>query len=681
MKKIYFLFYLLIAALFVTIQACEDAKVPVLIKTQEDPEPDPGPGPGETYPVPAGEICEMAYTSTATTFSVWAPTATGAVVNLYREGVGGTAERTVDMTKAKDGLWEATVTGDLKGYFYTFQVTVANRTLNETAGIFAKAVGINGNRGAVIDLADTNPEGWSQDVSPALQSVADAVIYEVHFRDFSIHESAGSSKAGKFLSLSESGTVSPGGLATGVDHLKDLGITHVHILPAFDFSSIDEARPDGQYNWGYDPKNYNVPEGTYSSDAYDPEARIREFKQMVMELHRAGIRVVMDVVYNHTSDVAICGFEQTVPGYFYRMKSNGDFYNGSECGNEIASEKPMTRKFIIESVKYWAEEYHIDGFRFDLMGLHDIETMNEVQKELVKIDPNILLYGEGWAAGTPGYDQNLLAMKRNVSQFNGIAVFSDDLRAGIRGNNTIDRHGAFMFGTHGAEASICYGIAGGIEHPDVNMENVNYSSVAWASEPVQHISYVTCHDNRCLRDRIDHIWSNSVTEEEKLKVDKLAQTIVLTSQGIPLIFAGEEVFRTKQGEDNSYRSSDAVNAIDWNFKDTYTDLYEYYKGMIALRKAHPAFRLGTADKVKKHLEFIRSNNSVVAFRLKDLSGIDSAGSIIVVLNGSDRKTQVTIPQGNYTIWVEGGKADPQGLGSIQTNLIEVEARSATILGL
>ncbi len=627
-------------------------------------------GSAETYPVPAAKICEMSYTPEATRFEVWAPTADSVCVSLYR---GDNLVDQLDMHPGAAGLWQAEAKGDRRGEFYTFHVKCGGKWLAPTAGIFARAVNVNGDMGAIVDMRATDPEGWSEDRAPEPRGLSGVVIYEMHYRDMTAHASAGCDNPGKYVGLAQRGTRSPEGLATGLDHLRELGVSHVHLLPTADFGSIDERTAGSTYNWGYEPKNYNVPEGSYSTDAVDAEVRIREFKELVAALHAAGLRVVMDVVYNHTTDAGRCGFELTVPGYFYRMTAAGGFADGSGCGNETASEREMMRKFIVESLEYWVEEYHIDGFRFDLMAIHDIETMNLIRSRLSAIDPSILLYGEGWAAAEPAYDAELLAFKRNTGRMPGIAAFSDDMRNALRG--TLDcSTGGFIHGVEGNAGGVEFGIVGGIEHP-----GVSYAEEAWAAEPVQHISYVTCHDDHCLRDRLE-ILSPDAGEEELLRMDKLAQTAVFTSQGIPFIFCGEELYRTKHHVGNSYNSPDSVNAIDWRQKSRYADLCDYYRGLIAMRRAHPAFCLGNAESVRRHLEFLPTGNEcVVAFRLKDLDSVDTARSIVVVLNGSRGRAEVPIPEASYRVVAADGRFRAGDEAPQRMSAAAAEPVSATIL--
>ena len=612
---------------------------------------------------------EMAYTPSATTFRLFAPRSSKPVVRLYATGEarGEKPLKTISMKAVAPDRWEVRVKGNLKGRFYTFAIKPG---MGETPGVFAKAVGINGDRGAIIDMKQTNPEGWAQDkVAGGLKSAADWVIYEMHVRDYT-HAAPGIKHADKFL-----GIVEPATLA----HLKDLGVNAVHLLPSFDFASVQEQFPNvPQYNWGYDPKNYNVPEGSYSTDPWKPEVRIREFKTMVKRLHEAGIRVILDVVYNHTFNIKNSNFQLTYPDYFYRKNADGTYSDGSGCGNETASERPMMRKYMLESVKYWATEYHIDGFRFDLMGIHDIETMNDIRTELNKINPDILVYGEGWSAGSCAYPEEKRAVKAHVSQMPGIAAFSDEMRDALRGPFSDDKKGAFLAGIAGSEESLKFGIAGAIAHPGVDMTRVNYSKTPWATEPTQMIGYVSCHDDMCLVDRLRASIPN-IDADELMRLDKLAQTAVFTSQGIPFMLAGEEMLRDKKGVHNSYNSPDSINALNWSNLNRYPQLYLYYKRLIQLRRHHPAFRLGTAELVRKHLEFLPTQDCLVGFVLKNYAGGDSWKNIFVFLNGNREAREVTLPAGNYEMIVCDGVINEQGLGEEHGGKVMVDGQSALIL--
>ena len=625
----------------------------------------------ELYPVRSGDLTEMEYTPEVTNFTLWAPTADEVRLMLFDTGDSGHAYETVSMVADKEGTWTAKVEKDLIGKFYTFNVKIKDKWMGDTPGINAKAVGVNGKRAAIIDMNATDPEGWAADKRPALASPADAIIYEMHHRDFSIDPSSGIQHKGKFLALTEEGTLSPEQLATGIDHLKELGVTHVHLLPSYDYASVDETRLDeNKYNWGYDPQNYNVPDGSYSTDPYDPSVRIKEFKQMVQALHKAGIRVVLDVVYNHTFNTAESNFERTVPGYFYRQMPDGSFADASACGNETASNRPMMRKYMIESVLHWINEYHLDGFRFDLMGIHDIATMNEIRKAATAVDPSIIIYGEGWAAK---------AMKANTYRMPGIAAFSDEMRDGLRGPFNDNHQGAFLAGVPGGEESIKFGIVGAIKHPQVDNDLVNYSKASWAEQPTQMVSYVSCHDDMCLVDRLNASVPG-ITPQELIKLDKLAQTAVFTSQGIPFIYAGEEVMRDKKGVHNSYQSPDSINAIDWKRKAEHADVFAYYKGLIQLRKNHPAFRMGDADLVRKHLEFLPVEGSnLIAYRLKEHANSDAWEDIIVALNSRKEPAKLTVPEGKYTVVCKDGFISEKGLGTLYGSEVIVPAQSALII--
>ena len=605
---------------------------------------------------------EVTYTPSQTIFKLNAPRKP--VVRIYADGLQGAPLRVIGMKKIGRDLWSTTVRGNLKGRYYTFDIGKG-----ETPGLFAKAVGVNGRRGAIIDWSTTQPAGWENDKRPVSKSVHDLVIYELHHRDFSIDASSGITNKGKFLALTE---------PRAIELLKKLGITAVHILPSFDYASVDETKLDQpQYNWGYDPLNYNVPEGSYSTNPYDPATRVKEFKQMVMALHKAGIRVFLDVVYNHTFDIAGSNFERTYPGYFYRYTKDGQPGNGSGCGNETASERPLMRQFMIESVKYWVNEYHIDGFRFDLMGVHDIETMNAIRAEVNKIDPHLFIYGEGWSAGSCAYPQEKLAMKAHMAQLPGIAAFSDNIRDALRGPFSDDTKGAFLAGIAGEEESLKFGIVGGIAHPEVDMSKVNYDKKAWAAEPVQHISYVSCHDDMCLVDRL-RAEMPGISAEELIRLDLLAQTAVFTSQGVPFILSGEEMLRDKKGVHNSYNSPDSINRLDWNNLKRYPQVFDYYSRLIRLRKNHPAFGSGSAADVRARLSFLPTQDCLVGFMLTDYPG-EPWKRIVVLLNGSRESRTVDIPAGEYTVVCRNGVIREEGMGSQQGGTVTVAPQSALIL--
>jgi pullulanase len=624
------------------------------------------------------------YTPTETSFSFLGNPSKGkrAVLRIYGDALGGKPLRTVKMKLSEQGGWKAVVKGDWKGKFYTFDVSGDKKHPRETPGVFSTAVGVNGQRGAIVDMAETNPAGWESDKRPTLKSPADLVIYEMHIRDFSIARNVNLNPGkvfakrqstqypGKFLALTE---------PWAINYLKDLGVNAIHILPSFDYASVDETQLDRpQYNWGYDPLNYNVPEGSYSTNPYNPVTRIREFKQMVQALHKAGIRVILDVVYNHTFDLDNSNFQKTWPNAYYRFNADGTPSNGSGCGNETASDKSIMRAFMKASVRYWINEYHIDGFRFDLMGVHDIETMNQIRAEVNAIDPSIFIYGEGWSAGQCAYLVEKLAMKANIPQMPGIAAFSDDMRDALRGPFSDDHKGAFLAGLPGEEESLKFGIVGAIAHPQVDMSKVNYSKKPWANEPTQQISYVSCHDDMCLVDRL-RTELPGIKDDELIRLDELAQTAVFTSQGVPFMLSGEEMLRDKKGVHNSYNSPDSVNQLNWNGPLLYPRLFSYYKDLIQLRKDHPAFRLGSAEKVRRHLTFLEAPDCVVAYRLHDLQGIDPWQEIIVILNANREAQAISVPEGEYTVVCCDGQIDQQSTETVQGGKVVVDGQSALIL--
>ena len=631
------------------------------------------------YPSFSAEWEEMIYTPENTNFMLWAPTADAVKVNIFDEGMGGEPVSSMEMKRGDNGQWSLAVNEDLRGKFYTFNVQIDGKWLGDTPGVMAKAVGVNGKRAAIINFDDTDPEGWADDKRPELKHFNDIILYEMHHRDFSVDSLSGIKNKGKFLALTEEGTKNIYGQTTGLDHLKELGITHVHILPSYDYASVDETKLDTpQYNWGYDPQNYNVPDGSYSTDPYKPEVRIREFKQMVQSLHKAGIRVIMDVVYNHTFNTDDSNFQLTVPGYFYRFNDDGTFANGSGCGNETASNREMVRKYIVESVKYWVNEYHVDGFRFDLMGIHDIETMNTIRAELDKIDPTIFIYGEGWAASAPKYPFEKLAMKANTWQMPGVAAFSDEFRDSLRGSWSDDTKGAFVTNGKGHEAGVMFGIAAALPHPQLKEARKDMPP-SWTAQPSQMISYISCHDDHCIGDRL-MLTAPKADVKQRMRLLKLAETAVFTSQGVPFIFTGDELMRDKKGVKNSYCSPDSINAIDWRLKKEHQDSYEYIRGLIALRKAHPAFRLGSAEKVYEHLEFINpSAKGVVAFRIKGQPEGEAWKDITVILNATKKNAKVEVPEGTYRIVCHDGKINPEkGLSDVKGKTLVAAPQSATI---
>ena len=631
----------------------------------------------ETYD---GNDPEMTVDNTGTRFTLWSPEAQAARVYLYDTDRNSSATDTLEMTRGERGTWRASVARPLYGKFYTFSIKHDGKWLAETPGAWAKAVGTNGHRAAIIDFAKTDPEGWAEDKGPKVDHITDVVLYEMHHRDMSMSPTSGIVHKGKFLALTEPGTTNSHGEATGIDHLKELGVTHVHILPSYDYNSVDEANlPSNQYNWGYDPYNYNAPEGSYSTDPANPSARVREMKEMIKALHDAGIGVVMDVVYNHTANNDDSNFSLTAPGYYYRHRLDGSYSDASGCGNETASDRKQMSDFIVNSVKYWADEYHIDGFRFDLMAIHDTETMNRVASELKKINPSIFVYGEGWTAGDSPLPAERRALKENVSKMEGIAVFSDDIRDAVKGHYSSAEDRGFATGKPGNEETVKIGIVAATAHPQVDYSKGNNSKFAYAASPEMIINYVSCHDDLMLTDKLAKSMPGS-TEAERQRAARLAQTIVFTSQGTPFMFAGEELFRDKQGVHNSYKSPDSINAINWDLKHYNADQFNYYRELIALRKAHPAFRMTTADEIARNIVFDKvSEPNLISYSIKNNANGDQWKEIKLVFNGSSEAREVSIPKGNWTVIARDGQISATGLDTAKGGKMTVAPTSALIL--
>lgn len=634
----------------------------------------------DAYPVYSGDDLELKVDDAGTHFRLWSPGAENVRLNLYTDGLNGSAYCTVEMKKDVAGTWAYSFPEKLYGKFYTFQICMDGKWLKETPGVWAKAVGTNGYRAAVIDMEQTNPEGWEQDKYVVTPNQTDAVVYEMHHRDFSVHANSGIVNKGKFVAMLEPGTVSPDGEKTGIGHLKELGVTHVHILPSYDFNSVDEARLiDRQYNWGYDPINYNVPDGSYSTNPADPATRIREMKEMVKALHDAGIGVIMDVVYNHTAVNDDSNFSLTAPGYYYRHNPDGSYSDASGCGNETASDRRQMGDFIVNSVKYWTEEYHIDGFRFDLMAIHDTETMNRVAETVREINPYAVIYGEGWSAGDSRLPVERRALKENVAKMKGIAVFSDDIRDAVKGHYSREEDRGFASGKPGLEETVKIGIVASTAHPQVDYSKGNNSKFAYATSPEQIMNYVSCHDDLCLTDKMRKSMPDA-TDSVRMRVARLAQTIVFTSQGTPFMFAGEEIFRDKKGVHNSFKSPDEVNAIDWSLKRKNREQFDYYRNLIDLRRSHPAFRMTNADDIAKHIVFAEMKTpNLISYAIKDNANGDEWKEIRVVFNGSEKPQTVKVPKGEWTVIAADGKLDKNGLGTMKGGDVEAAPQAALIL--
>ena len=632
------------------------------------------------YEVYEGNDLGAVYTPKMTRFKVWAPEAEAVKLNLYKEGEGDNLIERCTMKKSRNGIFTFERQGDCNGIYYTYTV-VNHGDEQEAVDPYTKAAGVNGRRGMVINLEKTNPQGFELDEYRNPEHITDAIIYEGSVRDFTMDESSGVFHNGKFLGLTEANTTNHFGEATALDYISDLGITHVQILPAFDFETVDEKNQKAQYNWGYDPDNYNVPEGSYAVNPYDGAVRIQEMKQMVLALHSRGIGVIMDVVFNHTYRRDDSNLQKIVPDYYYRSDETG-YTNGSGCGNEVASDRPMVQKLIIDSLIYWAKEYHIDGFRFDLMGVLDIDTMNVIAERLKEIRPDIYLYGEGWNGGPSSLAEEKRAFKASAKKMPGIGMFNDDIRDTIKGSVFYDDHLGFVNGGTHLENALRYGITGAVAHPQVDYDA--YGSKPWAKEPGQSINYVSCHDNYTLWDKLS-VSCPEASEEKKKAMNRLCAAIVFTSQGVPFIQAGEEFLRSKplpkkKGfAENSYNMPDAVNSIKWDNIHEYPDMIAYYKGLMALRKAHPVFRMQSEAEMTQNLCFLSDTpENVVAYLLKGKGADDTPENILVIFNGNDEEILYNLPEGKWKILVDDKTAGADGKKIISAKA-DVEPLSALVL--
>lgn len=632
------------------------------------------------YEVYTGNDLGAVYSPKMTRFKVWAPEAESVKLNLYKQGEGDNLIEQHIMKKSANGTYVFEKQGDCNGIYYTYTV-VNHGEEQEAVDPYTKAAGVNGQRGMVINLAKTNPQGFELDGYRNPEHITDAIIYEGSVRDFTMDESSGVFHNGKFLGLTEANTTNHFGEATALDYISGLGVTHVQILPAFDFETVDEKNQKAQYNWGYDPDNYNVPEGSYAVSPYDGAVRIQEMKQMVLALHSRGIGVIMDVVFNHTYRRDDSNLQKIVPGYYYRSDETG-YTNGSGCGNEVASDRPMVQKLIVDSLIYWAKEYHIDGFRFDLMGVLDIDTMNVIAERLKEIRPDIYLYGEGWNGGPSSLAEEKRAFKASAKRMPGIGMFNDDIRDTIKGSVFYDDHLGFVNGGAHLENALRYGITGAVAHPQVDYDA--YGSKPWAKEPGQSINYVSCHDNYTLWDKLS-VSCPEASEEKKKAMNRLCAAIVFTSQGVPFIQAGEEFLRSKplpekKGfAENSYNMPDAVNSIKWDNIHEYPDMIAYYKGLMALRKAHPVFRMQSEAEMTQNLCFLSDTpENVVAYLLKGKGADDTPENILVIFNGNDEEILYNLPEGKWKILVDDKTAGADGKKNISEKT-DVEPLSALVL--
>mgnify|MGYP003586317318 CR=1 FL=1 len=613
-------------------------------------------------------------------FRVWAPTARRMDLLLYRTGHEQESPEVIPMRKSRSGTWAADAETGPSRLYYTYRVWHSHRPPAEAVDPYARAAGVNGRRGMILDLRETNPTGWNADRRPYFGEPTEAVLYELHVRDFTIHASSGARHPGLYLGLAERGTRGPGGGRTGLDHLRELGVTHIHLLPVADYASVDESKRKKTYNWGYDPQNYNVPEGGYATDPFDGRVRIREFKQMVMAMHRAGLRVVLDVVFNHTFSASDSNLNILVPGYYYRQDEQGGFSNGSGCGNETASERFMMRKFMVDSLVYWAREYHVDGFRFDLMGLHDLVTMRRIRAALDRLDRTILLYGEGWTGGASPLPEARRAMKTNVRKLPRIAAFNDTIRDAIKGPVMEHGRGGFVQGEEGREEAIKAGVVAATKHPEVVWPDDHLWNGPWAEEPIRCITYNSCHDNHTLWDKLG-LTTPGCALSDRIRMNKLAAAITLTSQGIVFLHAGEEFLRTKKGVENSYNQPDSINALDWRRKKQFAGVVEYYRGLMALRKAHPALRMKSAGLIRRNLRFLPMPESrMVGFRISGREAGDPAEELVVIYNASKAPQSVALPGIGWRVLVDERQAGARPGHRLRGFLCTVPARSAMVLG-
>ncbi|WP_368935884.1 type I pullulanase [Bacillus sp. SH8-8] len=604
------------------------------------------------------------YTPQHTKFRLWAPTASEAKLVTYKnwnDKIG--AE--INMQQGEKGTWTAELKGNQKGLFYTYKVKIGDKW-TEAVDPYVRAASVNGDKGAVVNLEETNPKKWKANKKPKFKNPEDAIIYELHVRDLSIQSESGIKQKGKYLGVTEKGTKGPEGVKTGLDHIKDLGVTHVQFLPIFDYASVnEETLNEPQYNWGYDPKNFNVPEGSYSTNPYEPTVRITELKQMVQTLHDNNLRVVMDVVYNHMYNAAESNFHKLVPGYYYRYNEDGTFANGTGVGNDTASERKMMRKFMVDSVTYWAKEYNLDGFRFDLMGIHDYETMNEIRKAVNQIDPSIILHGEGWDLNTP-LAAELKANQKNAEKMKGIAHFNDNIRDGLKGSVFEEKENGFINGKENMEDRIKKGITAGIDY-DTNSSTYQ--------DPEQVLTYVEAHDNHTLWDKLE-LTNPGDSDEVRTQMHKLSSSILLTSQGIPFLHAGQEFMRTKYGDHNSYKSPDSINQMDWLRRATFNNEVDYMKGLIELRKKYSAFRMTSAEQIKTHVSFIDAPKNTVAYIIEG----NKHEYFTVAHNANREAVEITLPsKGPWKVLVDGKQAGSKLLYVVHDNKIKVPALSSFVL--
>ena len=629
-------------------------------------------------PVPPGPYEEMTYAAAGTTFTLWSPAATQVRLFLYKDGRAGEPSQEIQLKNEDHGFWKMRLPSDLSGQFYTFRILYNGNWLNETPGVLARAVGVNGRRGAILDLKQTNPTGWDSDVRPEAVPFTDLLLYELQIRDFTLGKQSGLVNKGKYLSLTELGSTNSNAFSTGIDHLVDFGVTHVLLMPVFDFESDDESRPkDVIRNWNFQPLNFNVPEGMYATQPFDPASRILEFKQMVQALHKAGIRVVMDVTFSHTADVHTSGFSLTLPGLCYRLKPDGSYSNASGYGNELATEKPYVRQYILQSLAYWIKEYHVDGFCFDQSGVMDIETINQIRKTINAIDPSILVCGDGVTVNGSTLSETERGLTVNSKMMPGFAFFDTEWKDALDGNAIDSTDIGFIQGKPDLEAFVRFGIVGGIRHPQVNAAASPGFVVTYAESPKEKLQYVSSQQGYTLFDQLNLGHKESMPLVTRRM--KLANSLVMTSQCIPFVFSGEELMRSRGGIPNSATTPDSLSRLDWKNKTYYNDYYEFCRGMVEIRKLHPAFRMSSAQHIQKTLRFLNaSEKCTVGFIMEAYPNGDSWKNILVVHNSNDHPVSIQVPAGKWTTVVLDGKVDVVGISEFSNETANVPAVSTLV---
>lgn len=628
--------------------------------------------------VPPGPYEEMTYAPEGTTFTLWSPNATQVRVNLYKDGRGGEVSQEIQLKKEDKGFWKNYLPTDLNGYFYTFRILYKGNWLNETPGVQPRAVGVNGHRAAILDMKRTNPPGWETDLRPEPLPFTDMLLYELQLRDYTLGKQSGILNKGKYLSMTEVGSTNSNAFSTGIDHMVDFGVSHVVLMPVFDFETDDESRPrDILRNWNFQPLNFTVPEGMYATKPFEPVSRILEFKQLVQALHKAGIRVVMNITFSHTADARASNFSLTLPDQCYRLKPDGSLSNASGYANELATEQPFVRHYIVQTLLYWVKEYHIDGFQFDQMGVMDIETINQIRKAIDAVDTRLILAGDGVALNASILSEQERGLTANARALPGMAFFNNDWVSALRGNSMDSTDMGFLSGKPDLEEFVRFGIVGGVRHPQVNAANAPGFRVDYAASPKEKIQYVSSHQGFTLFDQLNQGRKESI--QLVTKRSKLANSMLLTSQGIPFLFSGEEMMRSRGGFPNTALTPDSLSQLDWRNKTYYNEFYEFCRGLVELRKSHPAFRMVSTTQIQKNLRFLSvSGKCIVAYVLEANANGDSWKTILVVHNANDHPVSVQVPAGKWTTVVEDGKVDLAGIAEFNGDQVSVPAVSTLV---